>query len=91
MTHISVTTQNKNTFHVVVTEDGTHSEHTVTMTDKQFERYGHGMTNPEQLIHASFEFLLKREPKESILSNFSLDTIERYFQEYPNEMQKRLT
>ena len=37
----------------------------------------------QSLVRASFEFLLAREPKESILRQFELPVIERYFQEYP--------
>jgi hypothetical protein len=35
------------------------------------------------LHEASFEFLLEREPASSILSQFALPVIERYFPEYP--------
>ena len=36
----------------------------------------------EELVRRSFEFLLEREPKESILSRFDLTVISRYFPEY---------
>jgi hypothetical protein len=35
-------------------------------------------------------FLLKREPKESILRSFDLTVISRYFPEYEREMTRRL-
>ena len=44
----------------------------------------------ERLVEESFRFLLKREPKESILQSFALPVIEQYFPEYPAEMRRRL-
>ncbi len=44
----------------------------------------------ERLIEASFEFLLEREPKESILARFDLTVIGRYFPEYTDEIRRRL-
>jgi hypothetical protein len=38
---------------------------------------------PEELLDASFRFLLEREPKEAILDRFELPIIERYFPDYP--------
>ena len=38
---------------------------------------------PEELLEASFKFLLEREPKEAILTKFELPVIERYFPDYP--------
>ena len=38
----------------------------------------------------SFQFLLEREPKESILKQFDLQVIGRYFPEYEREIQRRL-
>jgi hypothetical protein len=36
-------------------------------------------------------FLLEREPKESILGQFDLPVIGRYFPEYERDIRKRLT
>jgi hypothetical protein len=44
-------------------------------------RWARGRT-AEQLVQDSFDFLLQREPKESILSEFDLAVIQRYFREY---------
>ena len=40
----------------------------------------------EELVRASFAFLLDREPATSVLPRFSLEVIPRYFPEYPNEI-----
>ena len=39
-------------------------------------------------MRASFLFLLDREPATSVLAEFSLDLIPRYFPEYRNEIRK---
>jgi hypothetical protein len=44
-------------------------------------RWGQGQT-PEELVRRSFEFLLQRESKESILREFELSVIQRYFPDY---------
>ena len=44
----------------------------------------------ERVVRASFEFLLEREPASSILPEFSLDVIGRYFPEYEDELPRRL-
>jgi hypothetical protein len=38
--------------------------------------------DPTDLVRRSFDFLLEREPKESILRSFELGAIGRYFPEY---------
>lgn len=44
----------------------------------------------EAVVRESFEFLLEREPATSILREFSLDEITRFFPEYPDELRRRL-
>lgn len=65
------------------------SVHDVTASGEEIQRYG-GEVSPESLIEKSFEFLLEREPKESILRSFELSVIERYFPEYRKEIKTRL-
>ena len=45
---------------------------------------------PEELVRASFAFLLEREPRESIMRSFELPIIGRFFGDYPNEIRRRL-
>jgi hypothetical protein len=49
-----------------------------------------GHVAPGELVRASFEFLLEREPATSILREFSLDVISQYFPGYPAEIRARL-
>ena len=75
--------------YLVTVDEGTSSTtHQVTVWPSDIERYAPGAT-PEELLEASFEFLLEREPKESILTRFELPVIERYFPEYPRAMRSR--
>jgi hypothetical protein len=41
-----------------------------------------------ELVRASFGFLLEREPAVSILRQFSLDVISRYYPEYGAELRR---
>ena len=45
----------------------------------------------ERVVRESFRFLLEREPATSILAQFSLSDISRYFPEYPRELERRLS
>ena len=57
------------------------SHHVVRVSDKDVDRWGHGRS-VEQLVADSFAFLLEREPKASILREFDLSDIKRYFSDY---------
>ena len=79
---IQVELAEKNVYRVTVEEGGSRSQHTVTLKDGYYRRLTNGKITPEELIRKSFEFLLERESKESILSSFELPVIQRYFPEY---------
>ncbi len=44
----------------------------------------------ERLVFETFDFLLEREPKGSILATFDITVVGRYFPEYRHEIQGRL-
>ncbi len=90
MADITVTPINQTLFRVEVREKGSATVHEVKAIPGDIQRYG-GDVPAEQLVKLSFEFLLEREPKESILRSFDLPVIERYFPEYPREIRKRLS
>ena len=50
-----------------------------------------GQVESEDVVRESFRFLLEREPSTSILPEFSLDDIGRYFPDYFQELPKRLS
>lgn len=76
-------------YRVTVTEGSSRTMHEVRVTEADRLRYGKGAAAFD-LLRASFEFLLEREPKEAILSRFALPVIERYFPEYPTEIGELL-
>ena len=82
-------TESGDEYVVVVQDDAGSSQHRVTVGPDELEDLGGGVSD-EELIEASFEFLLERESKESILSEFDLPVIGRYFPEYSTEILKRL-
>jgi len=61
-------------------ETGT-SHHVVRVSPDDFQRWARGRS-AEDLVRESFRFLLDREPKESILREFTLSVITRYFPDY---------
>jgi len=88
MPDIRVQRLNDIQFRVEVHEGASISSHTVTASADDLQRYG-GDVQPETLIEKSFEFLLEREPKESILRAFDLPVIEQYFPDYPKNIRLR--
>ena len=65
-------------FEVTVEEGRGRSRHQVTMAEATYRKL------------AAFEFLLDREPKESILGAFDVSVIARYFPEFEAELGKCL-
>ncbi len=58
------------------------SEYHVSIERDYWQKLTIGKMPPEELLQKSFQFLLEREPKESILKKFDLSVIQRYFPEY---------
>jgi hypothetical protein len=66
---------------VQVSDSGGTSRHVVSVSSDDFERWGRGRS-AEELVRDSFAFLMERESKESILKEFDLAVIRRYFPDY---------
>jgi hypothetical protein len=77
-------------YRVRVIEGRSETLHIVTLQPGDHQRLSGGKTQPEELLKRSFEFLLEREPKESILARFDLPVIARYFPEYEREIRRGL-
>jgi hypothetical protein len=99
MARISVVTlppldDNKWSYEVEITESdgsGSRTTHQVTMLkDYYMDLTQRGRIIPEELIKKSFEFLLDRESKDSILRQFDIAQIKDYFPEYEKEVKKVL-
>ena len=70
-----------------VTVDGrVTTTHRVRVSAAERQRYGGG--DVADLVRRSFAFMLAREANTSILREFDLSTIERYFPEYAREIRR---
>jgi hypothetical protein len=88
---IEVEEQKDGAFCVRVIDGRSESSHQVTVAAEDYKRLTGGNIEERELVRRSFEFLLEREPKESILRQFDLQVIARYFPEYEREIKRRLT
>ncbi len=74
--------------HVVLKdEDGSSTEHEVTLSRADQERLGEGYPSPEAFIRACFAFLLARESKESILGSFDVSQISTFFPAFERQIR----
>lgn len=70
-----------------VVEVGTR-EYSVTLKKEYWQKLTTDGKRPEELVKKSFAFLLKREPEDSILREFDLQDISKYFPEYEKEISR---
>ena len=84
---IEVKKKNQQDFVVTVEEKGTRTEHNVTLDEEYWRDLTQGRITEEELIKRSFEFLLERESKESILAKFNMRIIKKYFPEFEREIR----
>jgi len=73
---------------VRVSEGASETTHEVTVSADDMQRLGSGHRSPDAFVRACFEFLLAREPKESILRSFDVSVISRYFPEFEREINR---
>lgn len=76
--------ETKNDWVFLVDVDG--QKHKVTVEKQYWQKLTDGEEEPEGLVRRSFDFLLRREPKEQILKEFNLKLIQDYFPEYESEI-----
>jgi hypothetical protein len=77
---------------VTVRDAGGSTDHDVTVSadDATSLAAATDAADVERLLYETFDFLLEREPKESILRTFDLTEVGRYFPEYEHEIRSRL-
>ena len=73
-------------FRVEVKDIQGESVHEVTLFRETYDRLTDSKYAPETCVEAAFRFLLDREPKESILSNFDVDRIAQYFRDFESAL-----
>jgi hypothetical protein len=67
-------------------DDGSVTTHVVSVSDDEWDRFGKSFETREELVDASFKFLLDREPTESVLRSFELGVLAHYFPDYPSAL-----
>lgn len=77
-------------FSVTVGDASSQSHHRVTLSERDYRRLIDRTVSPEECVRAAFAFLLAREPKESILADFDLPDIERYFPDFSTTLSRYL-
>jgi hypothetical protein len=90
MAEIALTPMAPGEFGVEVTEGTDVTGHRVRVPEEFLDDLLLSGVDPEVIVRESFNFLLEREPATSIMREFSLEDIARYFPEYPEELQRRL-
>ena len=87
---IEVAALGEGKFQVRVAEGSSQSTHQVTISGEYYRQLTSGQYSEETLLERSFEFLLERESKESILPRFDLREIGRYFPSFESVIKGRL-
>ena len=87
---ITITPMEPEWFGAQIEEGDTTTSHRVRVPAALLDDLGLAGMDGEHVVRESLEFLLEREPPSSILSEFSLDVIPRYFPEYYEELPRRL-
>ncbi|NBD32905.1 MAG: hypothetical protein GVY17_08080 [Cyanobacteria bacterium] len=89
---IQSTTEGDNgwSYQVKLDEGRSSHQYQVTLSRADYEQWSQGQAEPEQVIRAAFDFLLKHEPASAILSEFDCSVIRRYFPEVDRELPKKL-
>lgn len=90
MPKIDVQAESDATFVVTVADGEDQTTHRVTVPAEFADRLVGQAGSTAELVRLSFAFLLEREPKESILREFDITVIGRYFPEYEDEIRDRL-
>jgi hypothetical protein len=75
---------------VTIGDDSRATHHQVTVRAEHLHRIAPAGASPEDVVRASFEFLLAREPRESIHRSFDLAEISRHFPDYDAELRRAL-
>jgi len=84
---VKVQGRGRGEFLVSIEEGGSRTEHLVRVDDEYCRYLTENQMSKEELVKVSFAFLLQREPAESILPEFDLRVINRYYPDYEREIR----
>ena len=91
MTTMRVVSMAPNEFGVEVEEGHEVTGHKVRVPEAFVDDLLLAGVDQELIVRETIGFLLEREPATSILPEFSLEDVSRYFPDFPKELQRRLT
>jgi hypothetical protein len=91
MTDIVITPLESGTFRAEVTEGHLTTSHRVLVRNGLLDELGLADSAGERVVQETIRFLLEREPATSILPEFSLEDVPRYFPEFYEELGRRLS
>ena len=87
MPDIDINAAGVNAYDVTITaDDGAETTHRVWVPPAMLTDLGLSEAQEPVLVRASITYLLEREPASSILREFGLDEIARFFPNYPAEI-----
>ncbi len=90
MSEITVTPIDDRHFGVELREGDVSTNHRVAVPSTMVDDLGLADVEPDVLVRESMAFLLEREPATSIMSEFALSDIQRYFDDYYDELTRRV-
>ena len=90
MAEITIMSLGNRQFQVQIRQGNQETTHSVDVPDRLPEGMAIHDEDLERVVRESVQFLLDREPASSILRQFSLTDIARYFPDYPAELSRRL-
>lgn len=90
MSEISVTAMEPLHFGVQVTEGDVTTGHRVRVPPSLLDDLGLTEDDAPAVVHETIGFLLEREPATSIMREFSLDDVSKFFPDYLDELTARL-
>jgi hypothetical protein len=89
-TGITITLMEPGWYGVQLEDGGTTTSHRVHVPAAVLKDMRLTDVDQELVVRETFAFLLEREPPSSILGEFSLDVVPRYFPEFYDELRSRL-
>lgn len=90
MSEIVVRALGDGRYGVHVREGSLATDHMVTVPEGFAGRLGLQGIDEARVVEETFVFLLEREPPTSILADFHLGVVSRYFPEFETELTRRL-
>ena len=94
MTSVQITPMEPEHFGVQIDEGeigGATTSVRVAVPSALLDELGMADVDPVTIVEETVSFLLEREPATSILSEFSLDDVPKYFPEFFEELKTRLS